>query len=400
MPADIVVPPLGESILEATIGSWLKQAGERVEMGEPVLELETDKVSLEVVAPVSGRLEVLAKAGDSVKPGDVLGSIAAVDQADNTVAEKTAALEPPDETHNMEHEERATPSVRRLAVEQGIDLGKVNPSGPHGRIRRDDLERYVASREDVSTSVVRVADEPRVEDSKGSRPVERVRMSRRRLTIARRLVETQKTAAVLTTFNEADMTAILDLRRRRGESFEKRRGVRLGFMSIFTRAVVAALKQFPRLNAEMAGEELLLKRYYDIGIAVATEAGLVVPVLRDADRLTLAEMEREIARLAGKARSNSLELKDLEGGTFTITNGGVFGSLLSTPILNGTQVGILGMHQIQERPVVRSGQVVARPMMYLALSYDHRIVDGDEAVRFLVTIKDLVEDPELLLWEG
>ena len=403
MAIDIVVPPLGESLVEATVGSWLKKVGDPVKAGEPVLELETDKVNLEVAADDSGVLASIdQEAGSVVKPGDKLGSLEAGASAPAPAppapaaheAERPAAAEPTDPSTP-----RAAPAVRRLAESEGVRLGDVEPSGARGRVLRDDVAKHAPpapapapAREPAAPAA------PPARESGG--PVERVRLSRRRLTIARRLVETQHTAAMLTTFNEIDMTAARELRRRHQEAFLERHGVRLGFMSFFTRAAVAALKQFPRLNAEIVGDDMVLKRFYHIGIAVATEGGLVVPVVRDADRLSFYQIEAEIGRLAKRARDNTLDLEDLADGTFTITNGGVFGSLFSTPILNGPQVAILGMHTIQERPIAVAGEVAIRPMMYGALSYDHRIVDGSEAVRFLATIKNLVENPEMLLLEG
>jgi 2-oxoglutarate dehydrogenase E2 component (dihydrolipoamide succinyltransferase) len=405
MAVDIVVPPLGESLTEATVGAWLKKVGDPVAQGEPVLELETDKVNLEVAATEAGVLaEIVHQPGDVVTPGEVLGRVqeGAATVSPAPVAAPAAAAEPPPPEPGPARSAaaptpvRATPAVRRLAEERGVDLDQVPASGAQGRVRREDVER-AAQR---PPALAQPAAAPAAEAPSEVGPVERVRMSRRRLTIARRLVEAQKQAAMLTTFNEIDMSAAIDLRRRRRDQFQERHGVRLGFMSFFTKAAVAALKQFPRLNAEIDGDEMVLKHYYNIGIAVAAEGGLVVPVVKNADRLTFWEIEREIARLADKARQNQLSLADLEDGTFTITNGGVFGSLFSTPILNGREVAILGMHAVNERPVAVGGQVEIRPMMYVALSYDHRIVDGAEAVRFLVAIKQLVEDPELLLLEG
>jgi len=407
MAVDIVVPPLGESLTEATVGAWLKKVGDPVAQGEPVLELETDKVNLEVAATEAGVLtEIVHQPGDVVTPGEVLGRLAEGAAAGPSVAPPAPAAEPvappppaepaPAPAPPTPTPIRATPAVRRLAEERGVDLDKVPASGAQGRVRREDVERLAPTTPAPAEPAAVSSPAPAPEAG----PVERVRMSRRRLTIARRLVEAQKQAAMLTTFNEIDMSAAIDLRRRRRDQFQERHGVRLGFMSFFTKAAVAALKQFPRLNAEIDGEEMVLKHYYNIGVAVAAEGGLVVPVVKNADRLTFWEIEREIARLADKARQNQLSLADLEDGTFTITNGGVFGSLFSTPILNGREVAILGMHAVAERPVAVAGQVEIRPMMYVALSYDHRIVDGSEAVRFLVTVKQLVEDPELLLLEG
>jgi 2-oxoglutarate dehydrogenase E2 component (dihydrolipoamide succinyltransferase) len=292
----------------------------------------------------------------------------------------------------------ASPVARRLAEEHGVDLAGVEGTGTGGRVTREDVERHLAP---AAAAQATTAPAPVVtpEAPLGDRRETRTRMSRRRLTIAQRLLEAQRTAAMLTTFNEADMTAIMDIRARRREAFQKRHGVGLGFMSFFTKAVIGALQAFPLVNAEVRGDEIVQKHYYDIGIAVGAEGGLVVPVVRDADRKSFAELEREIAQLAEKARTNTLTLEDLRGGTFTITNGGVYGSLMSTPILSPPQVGILGMHKIQQRPVAVDGQVVIRPMMYLALTYDHRIVDGREAVQFLVRVKELVEDPTALLLE-
>lgn len=416
MAVEIRVPPLGESIVEATVGRWLKREGERVAAGEPVLELETEKVSLEVGAPQAGVLErIIRREGETVKVGEVLGVLAeeageAAPPARPKPVPAAAAAAPPSVPPSPEGvAPPSAPSARRLAAEAGIDLARVPGTGPGGRITAEDVRTALAQTA-PAPEITRPAPPP-VPPSPLERPEaappraaerreERVRMSRRRLTIARRLVEAQRTAAMLTTFNEIDMSAVMDLRRRRRDAFRERHGVSLGLMSFFTKAVVGALKAFPQLNSELQGEELVLKYYYDIGIAVATDQGLVVPVVRDADRKSFAEIEREIEDLAARARENRLTLQDLEGGTFTITNGGVFGSLLSTPILNYPQVGILGMHRIQERPVVVNGEIVIRPMMYVALSYDHRVVDGREAVLFLVRVKELVEDPELLLLEG
>lgn len=400
----IVVPELGESITEATLGRWLKQPGELVSMGEPVAELETDKVNLEVTAPASGRLaKQIHQEGDTVQPGEVLGELEPA-EVPTAPAEQPAAAAP-----SPAPSPRATPDVRRLAKEYGVDL-KAAPAH-RGRVTHEDLERLATGRAEPSapapdpatpTSPAAPAPPPPVDAPVQEGPVVRERLSRRRLTIARRLVAAQHEAAMLTTFNQVDLSQVQEIRRRRQTQFEARHGVRLGLMSFFTKAAVGALKAFPRLNAEIDLErgELILKQYYDIGIAVATEGGLVVPVVRGADRLTFAGIEREIARLAEAARNGSLRLDDLAGGTFTITNGGVFGSLFSTPILNPPQVGILGMHAIEERPVAVDGQVVIRPMMYLALTYDHRVVDGAEAVQFLRRIKELLEDPESLLLEG
>jgi len=424
MSVEIKVPTLGESIVEATVGKWMKQEGEQVAAGEPLVELETDKVNMEVAATGAGVLRSIVKReGETVGIGELLalvGDGAAAPDAPAPAAPATPAPAPAsaaptpaavedDDADNGESG-RATPLARRIAAEHGLDINQIKGTGPSGRVTRDDVTVYMEQSAQASAPAPAPTPAPAPvgtpaaavspPSTSGGRPEERVRMSRRRQTIARRLVEAQHTAAMLTTFNEIDMGAIMDLRKRRRDAFKERNGIGLGFMSFFTKAVVGALKAFPRLNAEIQGDEMILKGYYDIGIAVGAEEGLVVPVVRDADRLSFAAIERQIASLADKARKNALSLGDLQGGTFTITNGGTFGSLLSTPILNAPQVGILGMHKIEERPIAQDGQVVIRPMMYLALSYDHRIVDGSEAVRFLVRIKELCEDPETLLLEG
>jgi len=443
MSAEIKVPQLGESVVEATVGRWLKSEGDAVAVGDPLVELETDKVNMEVPSTAEGTLQSIVKPeGETVGIGDVIALIAERESEDGARAPREVApaetptagapdqpasrsspvgaeaAHPADSAQDDGHESRATPLARRVAAEQDVDLNQVTGTGPSGRVRKDDVAAYLERQDATAAAVsprpdtappteVLSADQaraisaslPPLETDEGRRE-ERVRMSRRRQTIAQRLVEAQHNAAMLTTFNEVDMTAIIDLRKRRRDAFKERHGVSLGFMSFFTRAVIGALKAYPRLNAEIQGNEIILKHYYDIGVAVGAEEGLVVPVVRDADRLTFAEIEREIATLAEKARNNTLSLSELQGGTFTITNGGVYGSLLSTPILNAPQVGILGMHKVEQRPIALNGEVVVRPMMYVALSYDHRIVDGNEAVRFLVRVKELLEDPETLLLEG
>jgi 2-oxoglutarate dehydrogenase E2 component (dihydrolipoamide succinyltransferase) len=428
--ADIHVPELGESVADATVGRWLKQEGDAVTSGEALVELETDKINFEVEAEQDGVLESISKGeGDTVTVGEVIGTIGegngaaaapaqAEEQDEQPQAEEEPEAEEADEQSNghREVEEvagRASPSVRKLAQEYEVDLAEVTGSGSGGRITRDDVERLI--RAQSSTAAPEKTAEPEQPAGDGrteTQPApaasqngradqeERVRVSRRRQTIAQRLVESQQATAMLTTFNEADMSAVMELRKRRKEAFQERTGARLGFMSFFTKAAIGALKAFPKVNAELQDTELVLKKYYDVGVAVSTDEGLVVPVLRDADHKNFAEIEQGIADLATKARDGKLSLEDLRGGTFTITNGGIFGSLVSTPILTLPQVAILGMHKIQERPVVVDGEVVVRPMMYLALSYDHRVIDGAEAVSFLVRIKDLIEDPESLLLEG
>jgi 2-oxoglutarate dehydrogenase E2 component (dihydrolipoamide succinyltransferase) len=419
--AEIHVPELGESVADATVGRWLKQEGEAVKSGDPLVELETDKINFEVEAEQDGVLESISKdEGETVNVGEVIGTIgeggdgaAPEQQAEEEQGEQPQAEQPEAEEQGGHREVedgagRASPSVRKLAQEYEVDLAEVTGSGSGGRITRDDVERLI--REQSRPAAPEQTEEPERDGEAQPAPAvsqdgratleERVRVSRRRQTIAQRLVESQQTAAMLTTFNEVDMGAVMELRKRRKESFQERTGARLGFMSFFTKAAIGALKAFPKVNAELQGSELLLKKYYDIGVAVSTDEGLVVPVIRDADHKNFAEIEQGIADLATKAREGKLTLEDLRGGTFTITNGGIFGSLVSTPILTMPQVAILGMHKIQERPVAIEGEVVVRPMMYLALSYDHRVIDGAEAVSFLVRIKELVEDPESLLLEG
>ena len=401
MPVEIRVPALGESLVEATVGRWLRQEGEAVTEGDTVVELETEKVNLDVPAPASGVLtKILQPEGATVKVGQDLGTI---DQA-------TASASAPAEAET--EPKTVSPVARRMAEEYGVNLNQVTGSGPGGRITRSDVAQAVEQRAAPAISPPPVSPAPirqlesvplptePVTTAGGARPEERIRLSRRRLTIARRLVEAQQEAALLTTFNEVDMRAVMDLRKRRRDAFQARHGIGLGFMSFFTKAAVAALKAFPRVNSELQGDELILKRYYDMGIAVDTEGGLVVPVVRDADRKSFAEIESAISDLAKRARANELSLEDLRGGTFTITNGGIFGSLLSTPIVNPPQAAILGMHRIQERPIASNGEVAIHPMMYLALTYDHRIIDGREAVQFLVRVKELIEDPETLFLES
>jgi 2-oxoglutarate dehydrogenase E2 component (dihydrolipoamide succinyltransferase) len=424
MAVEIRVPALGESIVDAVVGNWLKQEGDVVSQGEALVELETDKINLEVFAEQDGVLQkIMKQAGDVVAVGDVLGTISegrastqagAESSAQPVRAETEPVASSPQPARAPEGASASggsagdshrppSPLARRIAAEYNVDLSQVRGNSAHGRVTKDDVIQYLEQSKSgplPAPAATPIAQPAPLLIPDTTQREERVRLSRRRETIARRLVEVQHTAAMLTTFNEIDMSAIIDVRKRRKDAFKERHQVSLGFMSFFTKAVVGALKAFPRLNAEIQGNEMVLKHYYDIGIAVSTEEGLVVPVVREADRKSFAEIEREIADLAKRARENKLSLAELQGGTFTITNGGVFGSLMSTPILNGPQVGILGMHAIQERPVVVNGQIVVRPMMYVALSYDHRIVDGSEAVRFLVRVKELAEDPESLLLEG
>jgi 2-oxoglutarate dehydrogenase E2 component (dihydrolipoamide succinyltransferase) len=422
--AEIKVPELAESITEGTIAKWLKQKGDKVEKGEYLVELETDKVNVEIISDHSGILvELSFEEGDTVKVGDTIAIVGELgeqssfdvvpDQPKSSESEAKQVIEAPQtETIKLPSSQAegtnqrpiASPAARKMAREKGINLNDVQTADPLGRIRIQDLTSQPIQ-QIGNIDPYKEKHEPQkvvpVLQSEESKTIIREKMSRRRQTIAKRLVEVQQTAAMLTTFNEVDMTEVMKLRQRRKDRFFKEHDVRLGFMSFFTKAVVASLRKYPYLNAEIQGDEFLVKKFYDIGVAVAAEEGLVVPVVRDADRKSFSEIEKDIMDLAVKAKSNKLSLKDLQGGTFTITNGGVFGSLLSTPILNGPQVGILGMHKIQLRPIaIDEEKMENRPMMYLALSYDHRIVDGKEAVSFLANIKELLEDPDSLLLES
>jgi 2-oxoglutarate dehydrogenase E2 component (dihydrolipoamide succinyltransferase) len=440
MATEIRVPALGESVTEAIVGKWLKSAGDKVNADEPLVELETDKVTVEVPAPTSGVLgEIRAAEGTTVAVGAVLGAIS------NSAAGATAAPRPvqaapapapeatavkpsptpkpaPSAAEKSNGEMPPSPAARKKLAEAGIDAASVAGSGKRGQILKEDVAATAAKPTPVMPSPQPAEAEelaepvPLVPSSKGAVPVpvqnlrlpaaavdaareERVRMTKLRQTIAQRLKDAQNTAAMLTTFNDVDMSAVMKLRAEFKDLFEKRHGVKLGFMGFFVKACLQALKEIPAVNAEIDGDEIVYKNYYHIGVAVSTERGLVVPVVREADRMSLAEIEAQISDFGKRAREGKLSIGDMQGGTFTITNGGVFGSLLSTPILNAPQSGILGMHRIEERPVVRDGQVVARPMMYLALSYDHRIVDGKEAVAFLVRVKECLEEPQRFILE-
>jgi 2-oxoglutarate dehydrogenase E2 component (dihydrolipoamide succinyltransferase) len=415
MPSNIVVPEVGESIVDARIAKWLRKEGDVVAAGDPLVELETDKIDLEVSAPQAGVISRIdRKDGDDVKVGEVLGVIdessaagksapapaAAPAEREPAAAAAAAAPAPAQAKGSADKGPRATPTAKKAAEQQNVDLAQVRGTGDAGRVMRRDVEAVAQTPARDGGAQARPRDggaQPIRPATSSERTEERVRMSKRRATIAKRLVEAQATAAMLTTFNEVDMTAVMQLRERHKEAFKKKHGVGLGIASFFVKASIGALRDFPRLNAEIQGDEMVLKHYYDIGMAVGAAEGLVVPVLRDADRMTFAQMEQQIREFAKKAEEGTLSLADLKGGTFTITNGGVFGSLLSTPIINPPQVGILGLHKIQERPMAVNGQVTVRQMMYLALTYDHRIVDGAEAVRFLVRVKELVEDPGALL---
>ncbi|MGD8866069.1 MAG: 2-oxoglutarate dehydrogenase complex dihydrolipoyllysine-residue succinyltransferase [Gemmatimonadales bacterium] len=455
MAIDIVVPNLGESISEATVATWFKKQGEAVAADETLLELETDKATLEVPAPSAGVLaEILVAEGEDVEVGAVLGRINEDEDAATSEApmkeesESSAAVEPtaaPEEAEEAQPEvsggrpaeptaialdptaiprsgpdgtvsladlrnffssaareavERSGPAVRKMIADHGLNAELLPTTGKDGRITKEDVLEFLASQEEAPTEAAAAAPETKPQaplSATAEQREERVKMSRLRRTIATRLKESQKTAAILTTFNEIDMSAIIDLRSRYREAFEDKHGVRLGFMSFFVKAVVGALKEMPKLNASLDGDHIVYHHYYNIGMAVSTDAGLKVPVVRDCDRKSFAEIERAIADLAGRAREGSLSLEEMEGGTFSITNGGVFGSLLSTPILNPPQSAILGLHKIEERPVAIDGQIEIRPMMYLAMSYDHRLIDGRESVTFLVRVKELIEHPDRLM---
>ncbi len=442
MATEIRVPALGESVVEATVGQWFKQAGDAVSVDEPLVELETDKVTVEVPAPASGVLaDIVVNAGDTVAVGALLGAIAegdgkvkpakskpaksepeapkkAVAKAAAPIKAESKAAPPPVALKELEREPHPreeittdaydsdetademppSPSARKLLAEKGLEPGDVKGSGRRGQVLKGDVTAQAAEALLNRERKPKPPAPPRapVATDDGARE-ERVRMTRLRQTIAKRLKEAQDTAAMLTTFNDVDMSAVMQLRKDYKEAFEKKHGVKLGFMGFFVKACVQALKDIPAVNAEIDGDDLVYKNYYHIGVAVGTERGLVVPVLREADTMSLAEIEAQIADFGRRARDGKLGLAEMQGGTFTISNGGIYGSMLSTPILNAPQSGILGMHRIEERAVVRDGQIVARPMMYLALSYDHRVVDGKEAVTFLVNVKELLEDPARLV---
>src|SRR5436309_306719 len=406
---EIRVPTLGESVTEATIGRWFKKPGDPVAVDEPLVELETDKVTIEVPAPAAGTLgDIAAKDGETVAVGALLGSItegagaaAKAASVKPAAAAKSEARPAPAPAPAARPEVAAAdaplaPSVRKIAAESGMDPAKVEGSGKDGRVTKGDMmaaiERAAAQPTPVPqpAAAVQVRAPSPADDAARE---ERVKITRLRATIARRLKDAQNTAAMLTTYNEVDMSAVMHMRAQYKELFEKRHGVKLGFMSFFTRACVQALKEIPEVNAEIDGTDLIYKNYYHVGVAVGTERGLVVPVLRDADQLSLAGIEKAIAALGKKARDGQLKIEDMQGGTFTISNGGVYGSLMSMPILNAPQSGILGMHKIQERPVAIGGKIEIRPMMYLALTYDHRVVDGQGAVTFLMRVKENLEDP-------
>ena len=424
MAVELTVPALGESITEAVVGKWHKKVGDTVAVDEPIVVLETDKVTIDVPAPAAGTLAAIAHGeGDTVKIGDVLGSIApGATTAASAPAARPAqpapvAVAPPRASPvpaaqaapspDAARQAPMTPVARAIADANGLDPATLRGSGASGRVMKEDVltvlegGRGTAAAQAPAAAIAPAAapaPAPALPRTPGARE-ERVKMTPLRKRVAERLLAAQNNAAILTTFNEVDMQAVMALRKQYAEKFQQRHGVKLGFMSFFVRAAVDALKAFPLVNASIEGDEVVLKHYYDIGVAVSGSRGLVVPVLRDADRLSMAEIEKQVAELGQKARSDKLTLAELQGGTFSISNGGIFGSMLSTPIVNPPQTGILGMHNIVERPVARDGQVVIRPVMYLALSYDHRLIDGREAVQFLVRVKECIEDPERLLLE-
>jgi 2-oxoglutarate dehydrogenase E2 component (dihydrolipoamide succinyltransferase) len=387
MSAEIRVPEFGESITEATVSRWLKQKGDLVSAGEAVVELETEKADVEVSAEHPGVLaRIERKNGENVRVGDVLGLIEDAAQA---------SLHSAQDEKRERGEAQDTPLAARVAKEQGVEASGIEV-GPGSRVTKEDIEIPLARQKKEAPSAARSVAESRL-SRKRERPEERQHMSRRRQTIARRLLEATQTTAMLTSFNEVDMTAVMDIRESQKEAFAAKHKVRLGIVSFFVKAVIVALKAFPILNAELQGDEIVFKHYYDIGVAIGAPEGLVVPVVRDADRLSFAQIEKAIKKFAEQVQEKTLALEDLQGGTFTITNGGVFGSLMSTPILNPPEVGILGLHKIHNRPITYDGEIVVRPMMYLALTYDHRIVDGRDAVQFLVCIREVIESPERLL---
>ncbi|NIT13800.1 MAG: 2-oxoglutarate dehydrogenase complex dihydrolipoyllysine-residue succinyltransferase [Candidatus Dadabacteria bacterium] len=427
MSKKIVVPELGESVVEATVIRWIKNEGEAVAMGETLVELETEKANFEVAAEAAGVLEkILKNAQEDVEIGDVLGTISENGRAAEVVSEPPPAEEPkapgplpqeqrPPAERAEPAEIKITPVAKRLIEDNSLDAADITGTGPGGKITKEDVQLYIAKSvseqkaQQIEPEPAQAVPKPAppsppasvvIPEPQAEGREERVRMSARRRTIARRMLEAQAEAAILTTFNEVDMGPVMEVRKRRRDSFFEKHGVKLGISSFFVKAVVGALKEFPAINAEIQDDYIVYKYYYDIGMAIGAEGGLVVPVIRDCDRMTFADIERAVVDYVAKANDGTLSLQELRGGTFTITNGGVFGSLMSTPILNPPQVGILGLHKIEDRAVVENGEVVIKPMMYTALSYDHRIVDGREAVLFLVKIKELIEDPEVLLLEG
>lgn len=407
MTTEVKVPTLPESVADATIATWHKKVGDQVHRDENIVDLETDKVVLEVPSQVDGILEeILFKQGDTVHAGDVLGRIKAGVSAEKSVTSKNESQEKVKEKDERNEEEdhhvadkSTSPAVRRLLAEHDLNPSDIEGSGKDGRVTKEDVVAYIEKQRKSSSPKEKDQSKSDENASAGGREERRVPMTRLRAKIAERLVQAQHNAAMLTTFNEVNLKAIMDLRAQYKDTFEKAHGVKLGFMSFFTKAVVESLKRFPEVNASVDGQDIIYHGYYDIGIAVSTERGLVVPVIRNADQLSMAKIEQMISTSASRARDGKLALEDMQGGTFTITNGGVFGSLLATPIINPPQTGILGMHKIEDRPIVEKGQIVIRPMMYVALSYDHRLIDGKDSVQFLVSVKELLEDPARLLLE-
>ncbi|MBV8814704.1 MAG: 2-oxoglutarate dehydrogenase complex dihydrolipoyllysine-residue succinyltransferase [Verrucomicrobia bacterium] len=413
MSIEVKIPSVGESVTSGVLSAWLKEDGDTVKDGEPIFSLETDKISTEVPAPGSGVLQIKVQAGEEVQIGQV---VAAIDEAGaakseskkSQPAETRPAPEPAVSEPASKDGPALSPAVRRLVAEEKIPLEQVAGTGKHGQVTKEDVVNYLERRESAETKkpeAATVTGPPEAHEISAPRPAAEERVTRKKMSplrkkIAAQLVLAQQNAAMLTTFNECDMTAVMRLRSSYQETFQKRHGIKLGFMSFFIKAVVDALQAVPAVNARIEGDELVENHYYDIGVAVGTERGLVVPVVKDADKKSFAELENAVAGFATKAREGKLNLDDLTGGVFTITNGGIYGSLLSTPILNPPQSGILGMHKIQNRPVAVGDKIEIRPMMYLALSYDHRVVDGKEAVTFLVRVKECVEDPARLLVQG
>lgn len=398
MSIEVKVPALPESVADATIAAWHKKVGDQVTRDENLLDLETDKVVLEVPAPADGILqEIVFKEGDTVTSGQLLARIEVGAAAAPAKTETPAAKAPVSEAKASAAEDKAAgPAVRRMLAEHNLQPEQLTGTGKDGRLTKEDVLAFIASNRERASVSVTSKPAPQAE-AMGFREEKRVPMTRLRAKIAERLVQAQHNAAMLTTFNEVNLKAVMDLRAQYKDSFEKKHGVKLGFMSFFTKAVVESLKRFPAVNASIDGQDIVYHGYYDIGIAVSTERGLVVPVVRDAEQLSMADIEKAINDSATRARQGKLSMEEMQGGTFTITNGGVFGSLLATPIINPPQTAILGMHKIEDRPIAEKGQVVIRPMMYLALSYDHRLIDGKESVQFLVSVKELLEDPSRLL---
>ncbi|VEB33256.1 dihydrolipoamide succinyltransferase subunit E2 [Legionella sainthelensi] len=406
MSIEVKVPVLPESVADATVAAWHKKVGDKVSRDENLLDLETDKVVLEVPAPVDGILsEIMFQEGDTVHSGQLLAKIKEGDAAESKEEKKAESKEEKKaeqvdstkENVSAKEDKSTSPVVRRMLAEHDLQPGQIQGSGKDGRITKEDVLSYIESNREKSAKPTESKKEQTTQAQMGIREERRVPMTRLRAKIAERLLAAQHNAAMLTTFNEVNLKAVMDMRAQYKDSFEKKHGVKLGFMSFFTKAVVESLKRFPAVNASIDGQDVVYHGYYDIGIAVSTDRGLVVPVIRDADQMSMANIELAINDAATKARQGKLAMEDMQGGTFTITNGGVFGSLLATPIINPPQTGILGMHKIEDRPVVEKGQIVIRPMMYVALSYDHRLIDGKDSVQFLVSVKELLEDPARLL---